>query len=74
MFGFNINLGLPEFILNLAFKLFKTQGEIMPKKMNYKRLTYRTLSLVVIGLAPILLYGSAAHARLIQYIDLKQEI
>jgi Polysaccharide lyase len=41
----------------------------MPKKMNYKRLTCRTVSLMVIGLAPILLYGNAAHARLIQYID-----
>jgi hypothetical protein len=51
------------------FELFKIQGEIMSKKMTYKKLTYRGISLMVAGLAPILLNGGAAHARLLQYID-----
>jgi Polysaccharide lyase len=41
----------------------------MLKKMTYKKLTYRAISLMVAGLAPILLNGGAAHARLLQYID-----
>jgi hypothetical protein len=41
----------------------------MLKKMNYGKLIYRAIILMVVGLAPILLNGSAAHARLIQYIN-----
>jgi Polysaccharide lyase len=44
-------------------------GGIMLKKINYKKSTYHTLSLIVISLLPVFLDGSAAHARLIQYID-----
>jgi hypothetical protein len=41
----------------------------MIKKMNYRKLTFRAMFLMVVGLAPILLNGMAAHARLIQYIN-----
>jgi Polysaccharide lyase len=41
----------------------------MLKKMNWRKLTYRAIILMVVGLAPILLTERAAHARLIQYIN-----